>query len=98
MRLREPYNNRSRKDSTNNTATKAEISKSEYTQGSQKRGVKQYLISKGVKIQDMRSYLLEFFAHYGHNGMEDKTLSELQVKASVFFKSLISYTNRKLKA
>lgn len=44
---------------------------------------------------DMKDFLVGFFEHYGHTGMDQKSLSELQLKASIFFKSLTVYTKNK---
>lgn len=45
-------------------------------------------------MDQMTDYLLGFFTHYGHTGLENKKLDELQLLASKYFISLKVYTKK----
>lgn len=58
------------------------------------RGVKKFLLSRGVRMDEMQEYLVTYFTTYGHQDEGRKTLRELLVKAGKFFPSLRVYTDR----
>lgn len=76
---------------------KTEKVRTEYTQSARRRGVKKYLMGKGVRIEEMAQYLREFLYSYGHTGLDELTLNELLDKGSLYIISLKKYTNGKFR-
>lgn len=65
------------------------------TRGSRARGAKKFLLSRGVKMAEMKEYLCLFLESYGHTEVREKSLGELLDKAGLFFPSLKKYTDGK---
>ena len=63
-----------------------------WSPSAKRRGVKNYLLSRGIKITDMHEFLQGFFMKYGHEGVDKKSLPELLEKSSLWFMSLRKYT------
>lgn len=76
---------------------KTEKVRTEYTQSARHRGVKKYLMGKGVRIEEMAQYLRDFLYSYGHTGLDELTLNELLDKGSLYIISLKKYTNAKFR-
>ena len=94
MQLKESSNKRQRTKSVKPYNTETKVSKSEFSDTAKRRGVKTYLLAAGVRMDEMTDFLLKFFTRYGHTGLENKKLDELQLLASKYFISLKVYTKK----
>lgn len=66
----------------------------QYTKQAKSRGAKKFLLSRGVRMDGMKEYLITFLESYGHTNAREKGLNELLEKAGMFFPSLKRYTDR----
>lgn len=70
----------------------------QFSKAAQRKGTKKFLLARGVKMDDMKQYLVTFFVTYGHDiaQTEAKTFEELLDKGSMYFTSLKKYTYAKV--
>lgn len=68
----------------------------QFSKAAQRKGTKKFLLARGVKMENMKQYLLDFFTKYGHTELEEKTLSDLLDLGSVYFTSLKKYSYEKV--
>lgn len=67
----------------------------QFSKSAGRRGTKKFLLARGIKMDEMREYLLVFLQSYGHTGLEEKKLEELLDMGSLYFISLKKYANGK---